>query len=130
MLQEVNLIALDKALTLLFGDEHSALVAKLYTAFDTAMKNGFELGLQQGQENLEAACDAAFDSGYEYGEAEGLLRGAADPNDEVSTAYDDGYLHGVGDARACPALADEVVQDILQIRAEDHFEAIEDVLER
>jgi hypothetical protein len=130
MLQEINLVALDQTLTLLFGNQHRELVTKLYTAFDQTMKQGYELGLMQGQVNLEAACDASFDNGFEYGKTEGALEAEVGIEAALTEAYDDGYLDGVQDARANPALADEVVQDIINVRAEDHFEAIEDVLER
>jgi hypothetical protein len=127
MMQEINLVALDQTLTLLFGNQHRELVTKLYTAFDQTMKAGYELGMQKGQENLEAACDASFDNGWEHGEQEGRGVADVDATAQISTAYDDGYLHGVGDARSQPHLADEIVQDIINVRAEDFYEALDAV---
>jgi hypothetical protein len=125
--QTVNGKALNDAINLMFGPELTGVVGKLYFALDASMKQGYELGLLKGQENLEAACDASFDSGFEYGKTEGALEAEVGIEDALTSAYDDGYLDGVQDARANPALADEVVQDILQIRAEDHFEAIDSI---
>jgi hypothetical protein len=122
--QTVNGKALNDTLNLMFGPELTAVVGKLYFALDASMKAGYELGLQTGQENLEAACDASFDTGYEHGEKDGLLQGEGVSSAAISEAYDDGYLHGVGDARSQPHLADEVVQDIINVRAEAHFEAL------
>jgi hypothetical protein len=122
----VNGKALNDALNLMFGPELTGVVGKLYFALDASMKAGYELGVQAGQENLEAACDASFDTGYEHGEKDGLLQGEGVSCAAISEAYDDGYLHGVGDARSCPKVADEIVQDILQIRAEAHFDAFEE----
>jgi hypothetical protein len=124
--QTVNGKALNDALNLMFGPELTGVVGKLYFALDASMKAGYELGVQAGQENLEAACDASFDSGFVYGKTEGALEAEVGIEAALTEAYDDGYLDGVQDARANPALADEVVQDILQIRAEDHFEALEE----
>jgi hypothetical protein len=51
---------------------------------------------------------------------------SSDAEEARSEAYDDGYLHGVQDARANPALADENVQDIINDRADEHFEALDE----
>jgi hypothetical protein len=125
--QEVNVEAMYRATTLLFGDQASMILAKLADVIDKAMVDGYELGLQEGRAGLEAACDASFDAGWQFGEAEGALEAAAGDEEEQAEAYDDGYLQGVQDARANPTLADETVQEIISLRAEEHFEAVIDI---
>jgi hypothetical protein len=122
--QTVNGKALNDAINLMFGPELTGVVGKLYFALDASMKQGYELGLLKGQENLEAACDASFDTGYTHGEKDGLLQGEGVSSAAISEAYDDGYLEGVRDARAAPWFADGVVQDIINVRAEEHYEAL------
>ncbi|MHC2284464.1 hypothetical protein [Bradyrhizobium barranii] len=91
---------------------------------EAALRHGYELGKQDGQMNLEAACDASFDSGWQYGADKASLENAVERDAFFGEAYDTGYLQGVRDARANPALADDVVQDILAVRAEDHYERL------
>jgi hypothetical protein len=122
--QTVNGKALNDAINLMFGPELTAVVGKLYFAIDASMKAGYELGLQKGQENLEAACDASFDSGWQNAEEQCRAEAAVDINEAGSDAYDNGYLQGVSDARGNPKIADEVVQDIISVRAEEHFDAL------
>lgn len=114
--QEVNVEAMYRATELMFGEQASLILAKLADVIDKAMVDGYAAGLADGQENLEAACDASFDAGWE-------AAGIADEA-QSAEAYDDGYLSGVQDARANPALADEVVQDIINSRAEEFFDAM------
>lgn len=130
MLQEINLAALNKALTLMFGDEHSGLVTKLYTAFDAAMKEGHELGKQEGQLNMEAACDEAFDAGWEHGEIQAAAKATDDEEGAHAEGYDDGFLDGAALARSNPTLADVYVQDILNDREDEHYEAVAAALAR
>jgi hypothetical protein len=129
--QEVNVDAMYRATTLLFGDQAALILAKLADTIDRAQQDAFAAGLAEGQENLHVAADAAFDAGYAegyaWGSAEGVMQ-AIDEGDAVDSEalYDDGYLDGVRDARANPALADETVQDIINDRADEHFEALAD----
>ena len=95
-----------------------------FDLIEAAMRHGYELGLQKGLENLEAACDASFDSGFEHGAHEGAGGFEGERNPSEAASYDDGYLQGVQDARAWPAGADYIVQDILAVRAEDHYERL------
>jgi hypothetical protein len=44
----------------------------------------------------------------------------------IDESFDDGYLEGVDDARRRPAFADSHVQDILNDRADEAFEALGD----
>jgi flagellar biosynthesis/type III secretory pathway protein FliH len=125
--QEVNVEAMYRATELMFGEQASMILAKLADVIDKAMVDGYEQGLLDSQENLEAATAASFDNGYALGSAEGIMQ--AQDEADGAESYDDGYLQGVADARANPSLADESVQDIINVRAEDHFEAIEDVLD-
>jgi flagellar biosynthesis/type III secretory pathway protein FliH len=115
--QEVNVEAMYRAIGLMFGDQAAMILAKLADVIDKAMVDGYEQGLMDGQEKFEAACDASFDNGFENGAAE------AGTND-ITEAYDDGYMEGVRDARANPGLADTIVQDIISVRAEEHFDAL------
>jgi hypothetical protein len=124
--QEVNVDAMYRATTLLFGDQAAMILAKLADTIDRAQQDAYAVGLAEGQENLEAACDASFDAGWQFGEEEGRGAGIADVDAQAAEAYDDGYLDGVDRARRRPDLADEMVQDIINVRAEDHFEALED----
>lgn len=120
--QEVNVEAMYRATELLFGPQASMIIAKLADVIDKAMVDGYEQGLTDGQENLEAACDASFDNGYDLG-AE-FVADCAAAEGTYSEGYDDGYLDGVRDVRLNPALADETVQDIINVRAEAHFESL------
>jgi hypothetical protein len=100
---------------LLFNVE-SGLLRDMFSIVERAMREGYELGLMQGQENIEVYTAKAFDHGYEKGaEVSG--------NDE---RWDDGYLAGVDDARSRPGIADSLVQDILNDRADEFFEALGD----
>jgi hypothetical protein len=124
--QEVNVDAMYRATTLLFGDQAAMILAKLADTIDEAQKAAYELGLAAGQENLQTAADDAFDLGWQFGEAEGHGAGIAGVDAQASEAYDEGYLDGVDHARRRPDLADEMVQDIINMRAEGHFEALEE----
>jgi hypothetical protein len=115
-----------RATALMFGDQAAMILAKLADTIDQAQQAAYELGLQKGQENLEAACDASFDSGWQFGEAEGTGAGLADVDAQASEAYDEGYLDGVDHARRRPDLADEMVQDIINDRADEFFEALDE----
>jgi hypothetical protein len=117
--QEVNVDAMFRATALMFGDQAAMILAKLADTIDQAQQAAYELGVLKGQENLEAACDASFDNGFENGAAE------AGTND-ITEAYDDGYMEGVRDARANPGLADTIVQDIINDRADEFFEALDE----
>jgi hypothetical protein len=118
--QEANVEAVYRASELMFGKDASMILAKLADVIDQAMKDGYEQGLMDGLENVEASMDDAFDNGFEKG---------ADVSGNTDK-WDDGYLAGVDDARSRPGVADSLVQDILNDRADEAFEAIEDVLER
>jgi hypothetical protein len=124
--QEVNVDAMFRATALMFGDQAAMILAKLADTIDQAQQAAYELGLQKGQENLEAACDASFDSGYtagyDQGNGEATLQAEVDVTEIGTEAYDDGYLDGVQDARANPSLADAQVQDIISVRAEAFYE--------
>jgi flagellar biosynthesis/type III secretory pathway protein FliH len=113
--QEVNVEAMYRATELMFGEQASMILAKLADVIDKAMADGYEQGLVDGLENAEVATSASFDNGFEAGQQ----------NADTAEAYDDGYLAGVQDARANPALADETVQDIINVRAEDYYEALD-----
>jgi hypothetical protein len=118
--QEVNVDAMYRATTLLFGDQAAMILAKLADTIDRAQQDAYAVGVLDGHDNREAACDAAFDAGWEHGEAEG--RGVSDAN--ASLAFDEGYLQGVQDARVSPTYADLNVQDIINDRADEHFETL------
>jgi hypothetical protein len=117
--QEVNVDAMFRATALMFGDQAAMILAKLADTIDQAQQAAYELGVLKGQENLEAACDASFDSGWE-------ASGIASTEAHSTQAWEDGYLDGVHDARANPTLADEMVQNIINDRADECFEALED----
>lgn len=105
-------------------DVSTGTLRNTFAIVEAAMRHGYEMGKQDGLEELEAACDAAFDSGFEHGKAEGALESEVRIEDAMSDSFDDGYLEGVSDARRLPGFADEVVQDILAVRAEDHYETL------
>jgi hypothetical protein len=115
-----------RATALMFGDQAAMILAKLADTIDQAQQAAYELGLQKGQENLEAACDASFDNGYsagyDQGQGEAELQANVDISESGSEAYDNGYLQGVQDARAMPGLADENAQDIIIARAEEFYD--------
>jgi hypothetical protein len=120
--QEVNVDAMHRATALLFGDQAAMILAKLADTIDQAQQAAYELGVLKGQENLEAACDASFDNGWE---ASGIAAAEA----HSTQAWEDGYLDGVQDARANPTLADVMVQDIINDRADEFYEAQADLFE-
>lgn len=107
-------------------DVSTGTLRNTFAIVEAAIRHGYELGKQDGLENLEAACDASFDSGFERGKTEGALESEVGIEDAMSDSFDDGYLKGVSDARRLPDFADEMVQDILAVRAEDHYEALEE----
>lgn len=117
---------LTRAADVLISEALEASVpAALRKFIQDTFRAGYELGLAEGQENLEAACDASFDSGWQNAEEQCKAEALVDGLDAHADGYDDGYLHGVQDARANPKLADETVQDIINVRAEEHMEALE-----
>jgi flagellar biosynthesis/type III secretory pathway protein FliH len=131
--QEVNVDAMYRATTLLFGDQAALILAKLADTIDRAQQDAYEAGKNEGLMGLHDATETSFDvgytSGYDQGFAEATMMAMGDSSDAEearSEAYDDGYLHGVQDARANPALADENVQDIINDRADEHFEALDE----
>jgi hypothetical protein len=124
--QEVNVDAMYRATTLLFGDQAAMILAKVADTIDRAQQDAYAAGLAAGQENLEAACDASFDAGWQFGEAEGRLEAEGDIEAEIAASGDEGYIEGVRDARANPAFADEVVQEILTNLAAEHYEALDE----
>jgi hypothetical protein len=117
--QEVNVDAMFRATALMFGDQAAMILAKLADTIDQAQQAAYELGLQKGQENLEAACDASFDNGWD-------AAGLAEAETMGTQAWEDGYLDGVQDARANPTLTDVMVQDIINDRADEFYEAIDE----
>src|ERR1700683_3709380 len=78
MLQVVNVDALSRAADAIVGPEVSKLIAGLYQIIDRAMKDGYELGKYEAEQNVEAALDVAFDNGFEFGHVEGLIEGHGD----------------------------------------------------
>lgn len=68
----------------------------------------------EGIEFLYVLLDDSMRKGYEQGRAD-----EAGQNEvERDNAWDQGYLQGVGDARANPGKADNIVQDIIFDQAE------------
>lgn len=86
----INGKALNDVLTMVLGTPMTEALAKMYQLVDQATKDGYALGLEDGQADKDGATEAAFDTGY-----------------------DEGYCHGVTDARTRPSAADETIQDII-----------------
>jgi hypothetical protein len=109
--QTLNSKALNDALVLMFGQQVTAIVGKLYYTIDRAMKDGYELGVLDGvkavEETADKAFDEGFDQGYDQGEADGLYEA------------DESYIQGVADARARPQLADDNVAQIISLLAKN-----------
>ena len=108
MLQTVNVTALEKAAVAIVGTQAFAVITSLYQMLDQAIKDGYELGRIDAEQNVEERLDAAFDNGFEQG-SEFL----ADAEANEQQAYDEGYLEGVSDARARPDVADDTVAAII-----------------
>ena len=105
-------------------DVSTGTLRNAFAIVEEAIRHGYEMGKQDGLENLEATCDASFDRGFEYGKTEGALESEVGIEDAMSDSFDDGYLDGVSDARRFPDFASETVQDIINDRAAEHFEAL------
>jgi hypothetical protein len=103
-LTTLNEDALMQAATFIVGPDATNAIIKLYQLLDRTSYAGYELGRVEGKEAAEDNINEAFDNGYELGQ------------DDLEDASDDGYLDGVRDARAQPALADQIVEDILIAR--------------
>jgi hypothetical protein len=117
--QEVNLIALDAALTALYGAQDHALVAKLYFMAEKALKDGYDLGKAEAEQNVEERLDEAFDNGWDFG----MHDASHDIDTRLAEADDNGYIQGVADARARPATADTNVAGIVAYQAEQAYDA-------
>jgi hypothetical protein len=90
MVQEVNVLALRRSLEAVVGPDQTRVIEGVYQLIDRAMKDGYDLGFEDGQVDKDNQLDAAFDNGF-----------------------DEGYLEGVADARVRPATADKNVREIL-----------------
>jgi flagellar biosynthesis/type III secretory pathway protein FliH len=134
--QTMNVEALARATTLLFGAAETEIVAKTYQAFAAAMQNAYETGRIDGvhaeNDRAEGLIDEAFDEGFEQGARFTKLEmqldaelAEADAEQSIDESFDDGYLEGVADARRIPAFADDRVQQIINDRADEAYEALE-----
>ncbi|MGY3589330.1 hypothetical protein [Bradyrhizobium sp. USDA 4350] len=136
--QNMNIDALAHATQLLVGADATVVIAKTYHAFNIAMQTSFEQGRKAGyelaNEDVEDRLDNAFDEGFEQGSAFQKLEDAIalaalqdDAEQAIEETFDDGYLEGVSDARRLPKFADDTVQRIINDRADEAFEALEDL---
>jgi hypothetical protein len=107
-LETVNTRALVQASEALVGPQVTGGILKLYQLIDRAMKEGYDLGKLDAEQNVEQRIDAAFDNGFEQGQA-------SQGSSEWGVGYDQGYLDGVGDARGRPAQADTNVIEIINL---------------
>jgi hypothetical protein len=90
MVQEVNVLALRRSLEAVVGPDQTRVIEGVYQLIDRAMKDGYDLGRSDAEQDQDNKLDAAFDNGF-----------------------DEGYLAGVGDARVRPEMADQTVREIL-----------------
>jgi hypothetical protein len=97
----INESALIAAATAVVGTEATNAIFSLYLVIDKAQLDAYELGKLDGSADAEAAADEAWDNGYDTGEADGLAES------------DGAYIQGVSDARRRPAVADQIVADIV-----------------
>jgi hypothetical protein len=123
---EVNALALATAANFVVGPAAADMIGKVYKLIDDAMFQGYQLGIDVGTAQAAAAVDKAFDEGWDYGEAEGKAEALAEMDAATARAGDEGYVQGVGDARARPAFADSVVQEIIGDLAQDALNAVYD----
>lgn len=65
--ENVNVEAMYRAQVLMFGADTTMMVAKLADVIDQAMRDGYDLGKLDAEENVEERLDAAFDEGFEQG---------------------------------------------------------------
>jgi hypothetical protein len=114
MLQVLNVEALSRASVAFVGEEMTRKILALYSIIDKATHDGYQLGLYEAEQGIEARLDAAFDNGWELGHDEGEAEGIA----ERGPAWDEGYIEGVTDARRWPAIADETVAQIISESAQ------------
>lgn len=120
-LENVNTLALVRASEAIVGPQVTAGIGQLYRIIDQAMKDGYELGTIDAQQGVEERLDAAFDAGFDSGHAFGYSDGYLEASGPEGRAYDEGYLDGVQDARARPAVADDNVQDIINLIMSEAF---------
>lgn len=131
LFQTMNSDALHRTAVLMLGTDGAEALAKTYQAFASAMQNAYNqghlAGTMEAAEENEERVDEAFDEGFEQGSMFAELEAQADTEQALDEVFDDGYLEGVDDARRVPALADDRVQAIINDRADEAFEALEDM---
>ncbi|MFI4971123.1 MAG: hypothetical protein ACHP7H_00470 [Hyphomicrobiales bacterium] len=120
--QTVNGKALNVAINLMLGPEVTVIVGKLYVAIESAMKDGYELGVIDGQKNVAQATADAFDEGWDYGYDAGETDGLEET--------DNSYIQGVADARARPETADANVAGIISYMTQDALNGEYDAVEQ
>jgi hypothetical protein len=122
IVQQINVVAMKKAVEAFVGPQVTEVISQLYGIIDQAMKDGYDLGIIDGEANRDRATAGAFDNGWQRGHSEGVAEGVALEREYVACneqqvavvdGYDEGYLDGVTYARAHPALADETVASII-----------------
>ena len=98
--ETLNINAVERALSLLFGAEGVEIIKKLYAVIDNAQNEAFAAGYKMGQDERQARAEDdalqaygdGYDSGYDIGYAEAL-------DDDV-----DKYLEDLEEAAAQEAL--------------------------
>lgn len=98
----VNETLLIQAAEVAVGHDATEEIIKLYQMLDKAMRDGYDLGKHEAEQDLEAKVDEAWDNGYDKGVSEA-----------AGAKWDEGYLDGVRDARNAPQMADAMVRDII-----------------
>lgn len=83
----------------------------------------------EGIEQLYVLLNDAQQKGYAQGLSEGNGIGLGQSEIERGNAWDDGYAQGVQDARANPAKADRIVQEIIADGAAAYYDAAEEAVE-
>jgi hypothetical protein len=123
LIQEMNLDAMKRTLDLMVGPKGTELIALAYKAVNEAMQSAYNEGFAGGQQSgfdaayevakidvevdVEERLDNAFDEGFMHGMA------------QAEEDADQSYIDGVADARARPAVADENVQEIIGVMAQE-----------
>lgn len=119
LVQEINVEAMRTSIRQFVPENVLPAIEHLYTLLDQSMKQGYELGKLDGEENTEKAVDEAFDEGFNHGYDVGAIDGRVEGHGEgQDSGWDDGYLDGVDHARRRPDLADELVGEIISDQAQ------------
>jgi hypothetical protein len=106
----MNVEALQTAIRALTTPQQAEGIEYLYVLLDDSMKKGYAAGAEDARDRANDYWNTQVEQ-------------------ERDAAWDQGYLQGVGDARARPGQADNIVQDIIADGAAAYYDAAEEAVD-